>query len=164
VYAFALVSASGTTTLYAGTNTKLSSSAPFYGAVGNDICDNIKIASPVKDFEYGYCYCEENGEYKRGNKGIIGITSDTASLHCGSDDGMEAGKDYLPIAIGGFVLAFVDRKYRRGTPLKAKKDGSLTRATIFTPCWKIVATYQEEPKEETWNKAKVNGRVIVRVK
>ena len=71
---------------------------------------------------------------------------------------------FLPIAIGGFVLAFVDKKYRRGTPLKAKRDGSLTRATIFTPCWKIVATYQEEPKKETWNKAKVNGRVIVRVK
>lgn len=77
---------------------------------------------------------------------------------------METGKDYLPIAIGGFVLAYVDNKYRRGTPLKAKKDGSLTRAYWFTPCWKVVATYQEEAREDPWNKAKVNGRVVVRVK
>lgn len=139
-----------------------------YNAVWNDIVDFIEIAEHTH-IEYGRVYIrQEDGTIslaqKRGDSRAIGIASDTYGLAMGQDE----TKPQMPIAIGGFVLAYVDQEYPTGTPLITNYGGELTKADLFTRVLhpeRILATYYRSEKEDTWNtQVLVNSRAWVKVK
>lgn len=134
-------------------------------AIWNDIADYIKIDDDL-EVEYGKTYTRDpnTGKIKLAQKGdpIIGIASDT----CGFKLGENKEEHQLPVALGGWVLAFVDKVYPAGTLLKVKKEGILTKASkideIFNS-YKIVAKFDREEKAKTWYGRKVNKRHWVKV-
>lgn len=140
------------------------------GAVWNDLSDSI----PVDDdciLEHGYCYCFDGKKYTKSSKylddGIIGIHSDTYGFKMGHEE----GKKKMDVAVSGFVLAYVDKDYKPGTPLTCTENGYLTEIKkedkIEYP-EKIVATYWKDEPSEEWGsddkKVKVNGRKWVKIK
>lgn len=136
-----------------------------FNAVWNDIADFIEV-EPSCSIEYGkaYCYDGENhrvtDSYAPSN--TVGIASDTYGYGLGKDN----KKHQLPIAIGGFVLAYTPM-YKNGTPLVAGKDGKLKKASLFVRIIKphcILATFYKEEKNTNWNGIKVNGRNWVKVR
>lgn len=137
-----------------------------YNAVWNDIADFI----PYKDdeLEYGKCYYrDKNGNIYKTNsykqKGLLGIASDTYGFGVGG--AKKEGK--IPIAISGFVLAYVDREYVPGTPLTSTKKGYLTkmdRKDLMRYPERIVATFDRPEEKENFNGVQVNGRHWVKVK
>ena len=138
-----------------------------YGAVYNDIADLIDIDDDV-EIEYGKAYCRDNnGKVTRCNKHgehILGIASDTFGFCLGKEE----GKRKIPIAIGGWVLAFIlnDNVYKTGTPLVATKNGRLTKASWLIrrfASYKIVAFYDRKESSEHWNEVVVNNRSWVRI-
>lgn len=99
---------------------------------------------------------------------VIGLASDTFGLSVGSD---ERKKKQVPIAIGGWVLAYVDKEYPTGTPLTNDAYGFLTEMTLeekrnFPE--RLIATYKKletNPKFGPEGKEiAVNGRHWVKVK
>ena len=72
----------------------------------------------------------------------------------------------LPICIGGFILAYVDKEYESGTALTSSGNEFLTEISqeykIRYP-ERIVATYYKAEKEKMWNNIEVNGRHWVKV-
>jgi len=138
-----------------------------FNAVYNDIADFIEVDEEC-DIEFGKVYCmDENGKYYKSKRfcdnGIIGIASDTYGFGVGS----KGSKKEIPIAIGGFVLAYVDRKYPVGTPLTTGVDGflqELIESYKLRFPERIVATYWKEEPLEEWNGIKVNGRHWVKIK
>jgi hypothetical protein len=139
-------------------------------AVWNDIADCIEIPNELK-IEYGKVYVmNDNGTYSLSNKylddGIMGIASDTYGFKIG-----EKNTNELPIAIGGFVLAYVNKIYKIGTPLTAGKDGTLTEIMLQDKRdypEKVVATFWKTEPNETWGdtknrSVKVNGRMWVKI-
>ena len=142
-----------------------------YNAVWNDLSDCIEVDTDC-NLEAGYCYCFDGTHYYKSDKyladGIIGINSDTYGMNMGRKPN---GCKQMDVAVAGFVLAFVDKEYKVGTPLTCTKDGKLTKIKfldrVFNP-HKIVATYwKSEPQEEWGNedrKVKVNGRKWVKIK
>lgn len=134
-----------------------------YNAVFNDIVDFVEIDDDV-EVEYGKVYTRDDKVCIASNKseGVLGIASDTFGFGVGKRDDVSQ----MPIAIGGFVLACVDKKYKFGTQLTYTNDGVLTKASlsrkIFSPA-KIIAIFDREEKEEIWNEIEVKGRHWVRV-
>ena len=141
-----------------------------YGAVWNDLSDSIPVDDDC-DLEHGYCYCFDGKKYTKSSKylddGIIGIHSDTYGFKMGSEE----GKKKMDVAVSGFVLAYVDKEYKPGTPLTCTEKGYLTEIKkedkIEYP-EKIVATYWKDEPAEEWGteerKVKVNGRKWVKIK
>lgn len=141
-----------------------------YGAVWNDLSDSIPVDDDC-DLEHGYCYCFDGEKYSKSSKylddGIIGIHSDTYGFKMGAEE----GKKKMDVAVSGFVLAYVDKEYKPGTPLTCTKNGYLTKIKLRDKIRypeKIIATYwKSEPADELGSgsrKVKVNGRKWVKVK
>ncbi len=135
-----------------------------YNAVWNDIVDFVEIDNNVS-IEYGKAYARRNGIVCLANvkdKGSLGIASDTYGFGVGKKD----DKRQIPIAIGGFVLAQVDKVYKFGTQLSFKKNGVITKASIFTRLFnpaKIVGIFDREEKEKFWNGILVKDRHWIKV-
>lgn len=141
-----------------------------YHAVWNDISDAIEVQDDL-DLTPGCCYCFDGKEYHKSRKycekGIVGLHSDTA----GSILGKKGRHRELDVSIGGFVLAYVDKLYRPGTPLTSAPDGILTRMkakdVLLHPERLVAVFWKDEPSEE-WGsdtrKVKVDGRRWVKVK
>ena len=141
-----------------------------YHAVWNDISDAIEVQDSL-DVAPGFCYYFDGKEYHKTSKycqkGIIGIHSDTA----GDVLGKKGKHKELDIAIGGFVLAHVDREYTPGTPLTSTKDGLLTkmkRYHVVKYPERLVGEYWKPESEEEWgaedHKVPVCGRHWIKVK
>ena len=141
-----------------------------YNAVWNDLADCIPVDEDCTP-EAGYCYCFDGTHYYKSNKycanGIIGINSDTYGMNMGR----KPNTKQMDIAVSGFVLAYVDKEYKSGTPLTCTKNGKLTKIRLIDRILhphKIVATYWKSEPNEEWGsetrKVKVNGRKWVKVK
>ena len=140
------------------------------GAVFNDLADSIPVDDDC-NLEHGYCYCFDGEKYTKSSKyldeGIIGIHSDTYGFRMGDEE----GKKKMDVAVSGFVLAYVDKEYKPGTPLTCTENGYLTeikREDKIEYPERIVATYwKSEPADELGSgsrKVRVNGRKWVKVK
>ena len=134
-----------------------------YGAVWNDIVDFVDVEENF-NIEYGRVYARnKNYKVEKTNKhaqNALGIASDTFGFAVGKKDNKQ-----IPIAIGGFVLAYVDVVYKAGTPLIATKNGMLTKAKWYTRKDKIIAQFDRPEYEKVWNETvEVNGRHWVKVR
>ena len=97
----------------------------------------------------------------RCQKGIAGIASDTY----GQGVGMGPGR--IPIAIAGWVLAYVDKQYLPGTPLTNDDTGCLTKMSFMEKLKypeRIVATYHKKEVKTHIENVAVKGRHWVKVK
>lgn len=138
-----------------------------YNAVWNDIADFIEVPANTT-IEYGKVFTmDAEGNYGVSREycpaGIMGIASDTYGFGVGQKQDMKQ----IPIAIGGFVLAHIDKQYAPGTPLTATADGKLTEIKIEEKRdypERIVATYWKPETDAHWNGVLVNGRHWVKVK
>ncbi len=137
-----------------------------YNAVWNDIADFIQVEEECK-IEPGYAYTYTKGVHRKtrsyAEKGSIGITSDTYGFGLGHKPSAKE----LPIAIGGFVLAYCDRLYEPGTPLTSGRDGKLIKARLLTRLFhpeRLLATFYRPEAAEKWHSVAVNGRCWVKVK
>lgn len=138
-----------------------------YNAVWNDIADFIEVPANTT-IEYGKVFTmDAEGNYGVSREycpaGIMGIASDTYGFGVGQKQDMKQ----IPIAIGGFVLAHIDKQYAPGTPLTATADGRLTEIKIEEKRdypERIVATYWKPETDAHWNGVLVNGRHWVKVK
>ena len=140
-----------------------------YNAVWNDLADCIPVDDECK-VEPGYCYCFDGEKYYKSSKyldeGIIGIDSDTYGMNMGHKPGL----NQMDVAVAGFVLAYVDKEYKPGTPLTCTENGYLTeikREDKIEYPERIVATYWKSELADEWGsdsrKVKVNGRKWVKV-
>lgn len=153
--------------IYAASGIK--SNTGVYNAVWNDLADCIPVDDECK-VEPGYCYCFDGEKYYKSTKyldeGIIGIDSDTYGMNMGRKPGL----NQMDVAVAGFVLAYVDKEYKPGTPLTCTENGYLTEIKkedkIEYP-ERIVATYWKSEPADEWGsdsrKVKVNGRKWVKV-
>lgn len=137
-----------------------------YGAYWNDIADAIEVDEKVTLIP-GRCYVQRNNKVclssKHCEEGIIGIHSDTYGFLLGQ----KGKRKELHIAVGGFVLACVDRIYSPGTPLTCSENGKLTRMgllmRIFHP-ERMVGVFHQQEKGSLWQGIKVDGRHWVKVR
>ena len=132
-----------------------------HGAVWNDYSDFWPLAKDEK-LVYGKCYSQtEKGlkiTSKRGCKTIIGIASDTYGYSTGNKI------NAVPISIGGFVLAHVDKVYKIGTLLTSNKHGILTKANwIEILLNRIVGKYIKNISYIKHNNINVNNRHWIKV-
>lgn len=153
--------------IYAASGIK--SNTGVYNAVWNDLADCIPVDDKCK-VEPGYCYCFDGERYYKSTKyldeGIVGIDSDTYGMNMGRKPGL----NQMDVAVAGFVLAYVDKEYKPGTPLTCTENGYLTEIKkedkIEYP-ERIVATYWKSEPADEWGsdsrKVKVNGRKWVKV-
>ena len=132
-----------------------------YNAVYNDYADYWK-ARPGVDKKPGMCYSLNNKGLiitnKRADKACIGICSDTY--------GFATGQQYkaIPISIGGFLLAYVDKEYESGSQLVPNKEGILTLATKKEIIMRLsICKYMFKEKKIKTKGIKVNGRSWVKV-
>lgn len=140
-----------------------------YNAVWNDLSDRIEIDIAP---EAGYAYAFDGNHYYKTNrycdKYYIGIHSDTAGFEMGA----KANAKYeLNTSVAGFVLAYVDKAYKVGTPLTCTKEGKLTKIGLLQRILhpeRVVATFWKTEPNKTWGsdqkKVKVNGRMWVKIK
>ena len=119
---------------------------------GNDVVDFAPCDRSVHD-GFGKVYVIEKGVVKLAEKyaqkNAIGVASDNYNLGIGKKT------DSIPISIGGYVEAYIDKEYQPGTPLTSSKDGYLTRAKwwtrVFTP-ERILATFYKVGEQRHWVK------------
>lgn len=157
-----IISDNGTAAAVAGTIT----ASQVFNAVWNDIADFVAVDDACK-VEAGYAYSFDGTSHKKtesySEKGTLGIASDTY----GFGVGQKALGNQLPIAIGGFVLAFCKKVYPTGTPLTSYKEGKLIKASFFTKLLfpeRIVGTFYRKEPEAIWNTTViVNNRCWVKV-
>lgn len=140
-----------------------------YNAVYNDFADYTDLA-PGQQSLPGCCYVmTENGAKvsdKKCEQGVIGIASDLYGMAVGQ----RHDRKQVPISIGGYVLAFVDKQYKPGTPLTSGKKGILTemskRMKKLYP-ERLVATYMKKEPRRRWGdkpiRVNVWGRHWVKV-
>ena len=140
-----------------------------YNAVWNDLADCIPVDDECK-VEPGYCYCFDGERYYKSTKyldeGIVGVDSDTYGMNMGHKPNL----NQMDVAVAGFVLAYVDKEYKPGTPLTCTKNGYLTRIKLKDKIRypeRIVATYWKNEPADEWGsddrKVKVNSRKWVRI-
>lgn len=137
-----------------------------YNAVWNDIVDFIEIDRDMA-IEYGRVYIRtDEGQIKlsskRGQRSAIGIASDTYGFGVGHD----VSKHQIPIAIGGFVLAHVDKLYPSGTALTCSTNGALTKASLLTRLLhpeRILGIYYKSESLGVWNTIKVKNRSWIKI-
>jgi len=141
-----------------------------WSAVWNDLADFQLLCD---DLVYGKCYFDTKDGARicnsRCQMSVIGIASDTYGMAVGQ--GANVNRE-VPIAVAGWVLAYVDREYDCGTPLTNNEKGELTAMTLeekrdFPE--RIVAIYKRKEMDEFWGpesglKIKVNNRHWVKVK
>lgn len=138
-----------------------------YNSVWNDLADFRALAKGVKR-EPGKVYVSTAEGLvvasKRCQGAVAGVCSDTYGFALG---GGEDDPGRAPIAVSGWVLAYVDKAYAVGTPLVTAKNGSLTRATFFEKIFfpeRIVGTMENAPVRDKVNpKVKVDGRYWVKI-
>ena len=137
-----------------------------WNAIFNDIADFQELDD---ELVYGKCYYDTvNGAAicnTRCQESVIGIASDTFGYALGTGNGG------VPIAISGWVLAFVDKEYRIGIPLTNNKYGTLTEMTLAEKQMypeRIVAIYKKKEPLKSWGpenkKIEVNNRHWVKIK
>lgn len=140
-----------------------------WGAVWNDIADFQDLNDELVP---GKCYVDTPAGAEicseRCQMAVIGLASDTFGFSVGSDP---QKKRQVPIAIGGWVLAYVDKEYPTGTPLTNDGYGFLTEMTLEEKRnypERIVATYKKIETNSKFGPAgkeiEVNGRHWVKVK
>ena len=140
-----------------------------YNAIWNDLADCIPVDDKCK-VEPGYCYCFDGEKYYKSSKyldeGIVGIDSDTYGMNMGRKPDL----NQMDVAVAGFVLAYVDKEYKPGTPLTCTEDGYLTeikREDKIEYPERIVATYWKSEPADEWGsdsrRVRVNGRKWVKV-
>lgn len=165
-------SASGALTVSTGgiyAKSGIKSDTGVYNAVWNDLADCIPVDDECK-VEPGYCYCFDGEKYYKSTKyldeGIVGIDSDTYGMNMGRKPGL----NQMDVAVAGFVLAYVDKEYKPGTPLTCTENGYLTeikREDKIEYPERIVATYWKSEPADEWGsdsrRVKVNGRKWVKV-
>ena len=153
--------------IYAASGIK--SNTGVYNAVWNDLADCIPVDDECK-VEPGYCYCFDGEKYYKSSKyldeGIIGIDSDTYGMNMGHKPNL----NQMDVAVAGFVLAYVDKEYKPGTPLTCAKNGYLTKIKLKDKIRypeRVVATYWKSELADEWGsdsrKVKVNGRKWVKI-
>lgn len=141
-----------------------------YNAVWNDMVDCIDVSKDT-ELEPGYAYSFDGENYHKTtkylDKGFIGINSDTYGFGIGAKEGVKQ----LKIAIAGFVLAYVDKDYKPGTPLTCTKNGYLTELSIDDMSRNphlLVGTFWKPENGYIWGdptrSVLINGRKWVRVK
>lgn len=146
------------------------SGSKVFHAVWNDISDAIEVQDDL-EVEPGFCYMFDGKTYKKTEeycqKGVLGIHSDTA----GDILGRKGKHKELDIAIGGFVLAYVDKEYESGTPLTCSVNGILTemaREDVREYPERLIATYWKPETETLWGpeggQISVNGRHWIKIK
>lgn len=139
-----------------------------WNAVWNDIADFQLLADKL---EFGKCYMDTKDGAKicteRCQMSVIGIATDTFGFGVGSG----ANQREVPIAVAGWVLAYVDKEYECGTPLTNDENGyltAMTRAEKLEYPERIVALYKRKEMESLWGPAgreiEVKGRHWVKVK
>lgn len=138
-----------------------------YNAVWNDIVDFVEAPAELA-VEYGKVYIrnkqyvvEKSNQYMQ--KGILGIASDTFGIAAGKVEEI----NQIPIAIGGYVLAYTRGVYEPGTVLTSDSEGYLIEMSekdkmAFPE--RMVATFDRPEAKEIWNGITVNGRNWVKVK
>lgn len=135
-------------------------------AVWNDIADYLNVDEDL-EIIYGRAYTRDPKTNKvrlaQKNEKVIGLASDTCGFQLGKND----KEHQIPIALGGWILAYTDKNYKPGTLLKVGKKGILTKASkldeIFNPS-RIIASFDRVEKEETWHGKVVDGRNWVKIK
>ena len=140
-----------------------------YNAVWNDYADYIDIENKIEVVPGKVYVMDDDGNSIPSSSycqmGILGIATDTYGHAVGKNE--ENEKTQIPVSIGGFVLAYVDKVYPSGTPLTTSVNGTLTEIKkedkIEYP-ERIVATFLKVEKNEEWNSVKVNGRHWVKIK
>ena len=143
--------------------------AKVWGAVWNDYADFQKLNDKLV---YGKAYYDTAEGAKICNKrcqmGIMGVATNTfgTSVGQGANYGLE-----IPIAVAGWVLAYVDKEYATGTPLTNDEQGNLTEMTLEEKRnypERLIATYKKKELDTEWGiegkKIKVDGRHWVQVK
>lgn len=136
-----------------------------HGAVWNDIADFLEVPDDTI-IEFGKVYTRSKDKVEQTskvNQKAIGIASDTFGLSIGKKG---KGKE-IPIALGGWVLAYVDKVYDFGTELVATKNGRLTKASLITSMFRsnrVVAIYDRKEEMKEWNGVEVKERHWVKVK
>ncbi len=136
-----------------------------YNAVWNDLAEFRPLATGQAKQPGKVYVATENGlvlASKKAQAGVAGICSDSYGFALG---GAETDPSKIPIAISGWVLAYVDQKYPIGTPLVSGNNGSLTKAGFLDKILypeRIIGTVEVSPKE--YNKVKIDGRYWVKVK
>lgn len=138
-----------------------------HNAVWNDLVDCIEVPEGT-ELDYGYCYaltptsCEKTS--KRAQKdAILAIHSNTAGFIMGE----KANKPTIEMALAGFVLAYVDKIYKTGTPLTCTKNGYLTKMNWFERLFRrdaLVGYFYKEETEIQWHTIDVSGRHWVKIK
>jgi hypothetical protein len=139
-----------------------------YNAVYNDLADFQALADTLT---YGKCYVDtKNGAKiatKRCQLGVIGVASDTYGFCLGK----AKTEKIVPIALAGWVLAYVDKEYATGIPLTNDANGNLTEMTVEEKRdypERLLATYKKPESAKVWGppkaQIKVNGRHWVKVK
>lgn len=142
--------------------------AKVWNAVWNDIVDFQLLNDRLV---YGKCYFDTKEGAKICNThcqlSVIGMASDTFGFAVGTG----ANKREVPIAIGGWVLAFVDKEYPCGTPLTNNDKGDLTEMLLKEKQnypERLIAIYKKSEPNQTWGpedkQIQVNGRHWVKVK
>jgi hypothetical protein len=139
-----------------------------WNAVWNDIADFQLLND---NLVFGKCYIDHiegaRIAYERCQMAVIGIASDTFGHAVGSG----ANEKEVPIAVSGWVLAFVDQEYACGTPLTNDENGNLTEMTLqekrdFPE--RIIGIYKKPEHNSEFgpnqSKVQVNGRHWVKVK
>lgn len=139
-----------------------------WNAVWNDLADYQLLND---ELIYGKCYADTKDGARlcteRCQLSVIGIASDTFGYGLGTG----ANQKEVPIAVAGWVLAYVDQEYECGTPLTNDAHGNLTKMTREEKMEypeRIVAIYKRKEMDNQWGpdhaKIQVNGRHWVKVK
>ena len=140
-----------------------------WNAVWNDVADFQLLADKL---EYGRCYMDtKDGAMicsKRCQMSVIGIASDTFGFGVGN--GANPNRE-VPIAVAGWVLAYVDKEYECGTVLTNDEFGNLTAMTRDEKLEypeRIVGLYKRKELDTFWGpenaRIEVKGRHWVKVK
>ena len=138
-----------------------------WNSVWNDVADFRKLNDKLI---YGKCYYDTINGAKicdtQCQKSVIGIASNTFGQGLGF-----IGAKSVPIAISGWVLAFVDKEYEIGTPLTNDENGDLTEITFEEKKWypeRLVAIYRNKEVNILWGpkdkEIEVNNRYWVKIK
>lgn len=138
-----------------------------WNAVWNDYADFQKLDDKLVA---GKCYVDTKSGAKiaveRCQMGVMGIATDTFGMAVGQ--GVNPAE--VPLAVAGWVLAYVDREYAIGTPLTCDAYGNLTEMSIqekrdFPE--RILATYKRREDNLEFGDGditiKVDGRHWVKI-
>jgi hypothetical protein len=144
-----------------------------YAPVYADYAERYELADNATP-EYGKCYkVELDGKVRLTNRmpdrGLVGIASDTYGMCLGGNEHRPGETPrYVEIAVGGRVLAVVDRIYEPGTLLTGGEGGVLTWMVPGTNGGsEPIAKYLYPEKQLVWGpegeKVAVMGRHWVKV-